>query len=68
MEKFIKKELGITEQALGDTFEAKIFSRVYWISDIIEKYELPKYTNNIDFPFEDKNDNIILKLNSKLSN
>ena len=59
LEKFIKKELGITEQALGDTFEAKIFSRVYWISDIIEKYELPKYTNNIDFPFEDKNDNIL---------
>ena len=59
LEKFIKKELGITEQALGDTFEAKIFSRVYWISDIIEKYELPKYSNNFDFPFEDKNDNIL---------
>jgi hypothetical protein len=59
LEKFIKKELGITEQALGDTFEAKIFSRIYWISDIIEKYELPKYSNNFDFPFEDKNDNIL---------
>jgi len=59
LEKFIKKEFGIKEQALGDTFEAKIFSRVYWISDIIEKYELPKYSNNIDFPFEDKNDNIL---------
>ena len=59
LEKFIKKECGIKKQALDDTAEARIFSRVYWISDIIEKLELPKYSNNIDFPFEDKNDNIL---------
>ena len=50
-----------TEQSVGGTLEAKIFSRIYWISDIIENYEIPHFTNNTNFPFEDNNDNIISK-------
>ena len=59
--KFIKKEMAKSEQSVAGTLEAKIFSRIYWISDIIENYEIPFFTNNTDFPFEDNNDNIISK-------
>ena len=61
LNKFIKKEMAKTEQSVGGTLEAKIFSRIYWISDIIENYEIPHFTNNTNFPFEDNNDNIISK-------
>ena len=50
-----------SEQSVGGTLEANIFSKIYWISDIIENYEIPKFKSNIDFPFEDYNDNIISK-------
>ena len=61
LNKFIKKEMAKTEQSVGGTLEAKIFSKIYWISDIIENYEIPHFTNNTNFPFEDNNDNIISK-------
>ena len=61
LNKFIKKEMRKSEQSICGTLEARIFSRIYWISDIIENYEIPKFNNNTDFPFEDNNDNIISK-------
>ena len=61
LEKFIHKEIAKSEQSVGGTMEAKIFSRIYWISDIIENYDIPYFTNNTNFPFEDNNDNIISK-------
>ena len=59
--RFIKKEMKRSEQSVGGTLEANIFSKIYWISDIIENYEIPKFNSNEDFPFEDNNDNIISK-------
>ena len=67
IEKFIKKEMAKSEQTVAGTLEAKIFSNIYWISDIIEKYEIPCFTNNTDFPFEDNNDNIISKSPFKIT-
>ena len=61
IDRFIKKEMSKSEQSVGGTLEVNIFSRIYWISDIIENYEIPKYKNNTEFPFEDNNDNIISK-------
>ena len=59
--RFIKKEMAKSEQSVGSTLEAKIFSKIYWISDIIENYEIPFFTDNTNFPFEDNNENIISK-------
>ena len=38
-----------------------IFSRIYCLSDLIENYEMPFFTDNTNFPFEDNNENIISK-------
>jgi hypothetical protein len=61
LNRFIKKEMAKSEQSVGSTFEARIFSKIYWISDIIENYEMPFFTDNTNFPFEDNNENIISK-------
>ena len=63
LEKYIKKEISKSKQWVGEDMEAKIFSRIYCLSDLTENYEIPHFTNNIDFPFEDNGngDNIISK-------
>ena len=61
LNRFIKKEMAKSEQSVGSTLEARIFSKIYWISDIIENYEMPFFTDNTNFPFEDNNENIISK-------
>jgi hypothetical protein len=61
LEKYIKKEIAKSKHWVGEDMEAKIFSRIYCLSDLIENYEIPHFTNNIDFPFEDNGNNIISK-------
>ena len=57
--KFIKSEINEGEESIGVSLETKIFGKIFWVSDIIENYEFPIFKNNIDFPFEAKNDKII---------
>ena len=59
IQKFIKSEISEGEESIGVSLEAKIFGKLFWVSDIIENYEFPVYENNTDFPFEAKNDKII---------
>ena len=59
LEKYIKREIAKSEQSIADTLERKIFSSIFWISDIIENYKIPFYRDNTDFPFENSNENIL---------
>ena len=59
IEKYIKKEIIKSEQSIADTLERKIFSSIFWISDIIDTYEIPHFIDNTDFPFENNNKNIL---------
>ena len=59
LEKYIKKEISNSEQSIADTLERKIFSSIFWISDIIDTYDIPYFTDNSNFPFENNNKNIL---------
>ena len=59
IEKYIKKELANSEQSVADTNERRIFSKIFWISDIIDTYDIPYFTDNTNFPFENNNKNIL---------
>ena len=37
----------------------EILSSIFWISDVIDTYDIPKYTDNTNFPFENSNKNIL---------
>jgi hypothetical protein len=59
LDKYIQKEVAKGEQLIGNTLETKIFSSIFWISDVIETYKIPKFNDNNDFPFENNNTSII---------
>ena len=59
IEKYVKKELEKSEQSVADTNERRIFSKIFWISDIIDTYDIPYFTDNSNFPFENDNKNIL---------
>ena len=59
VEEYIKKEMAKSEQSVADTLERRILSSIFWISDIIDKYDIPYYNDNTDFPFDNNNENIL---------
>ena len=67
LEKYIKKEISKSEQSIADTLERKIFSSIFWISDIIDTYDIPYFTDNTNFPFENNNKNILSLYPFKIS-
>ena len=59
LEKYIKREYAKNEQSIADTLERRILSSIFWISDIIDTYDIPLFSNNTDFPFDNSNKNIL---------
>ena len=59
LEKYIQSEFAKNEQSIADTLERRILSSIFWISDIIETYDIPLYNDNTNFPFENNNKNIL---------
>ena len=59
LEKYIQREFAKNEQSIADTLERRILSSIFWISDVIDTYDIPIYTDNTDFPFENSNKNIL---------
>ena len=59
LEKYIQREFAKNEQSIADTLERRILSSIFWISDVIDTYDIPIYTDNINFPFENSNKNIL---------
>ena len=59
LEKYIQSEFAKNEQSIADTLERRILSSIFWISDVIDTYDIPLYTDNSNFPFENNNKNIL---------